>query len=475
MLFGGRTMRFIGRQSELASLEKINNTPGFQMTVIYGRRRVGKSTLIRQFLEGKRAVYFTASKTGIHHNLSRWGAEIVNALSPELSGISFSSIEALFSYIGKQCEDQRTIIVIDELPYLCESDGGFLSLLQNEIDNNWSSGQMYLILCGSSISFMENEVLGSKSPIFGRRTSQLRVKAFDYKEAAEFVPSYSYEDKAVCYGVTGGIAKYLSLLDPAKTLDENLIDLFFSKDGYLYEEPTNLLSQEFRNITTYNDIIEAIASGANRVKEIADKAHLDETLVSHGLKNLIETDIVTKNLAITDEPNNKKTIYSLKDGMFRFWYRFIPGAMAMIEIGRGEQYYYHFVKPQISQYMGNIFEDMCRYFALIKGADGTYNCYISSVGKWWGSHPEKHEQTDIDVVCLDTVSKKCLLGECKYTNDKFDKTIFEELTERDGLIDKKYTTAGYLLFSKSGFTDWVLNKAKDDRIYAYTLSDLYDK
>ncbi len=233
--------KFIGRKSELRSLEKLYNTVGFQMTVIYGRRRVGKSTLIKEFIKNHKSVYYVATKTGFKRNIETWGQTLINELTPELSGSTFDQIEKLLDYIGNQAKKERIIIVIDEFPYLAESDKSFLSILQNQIDHQWNNTELFLILCGSSISFMEDEVLSEKSPLFGRRTSQLKLEAFNYKEAAQFIPDYNNEEKAICYGITGGIAKYLSFLDDKKSLDENIIDLFFTKSGYLYEEPNNLL------------------------------------------------------------------------------------------------------------------------------------------------------------------------------------------------------------------------------------------
>ncbi len=465
---------FIGRKSELMALQKAYNTPGFQMTVIYGRRRVGKSTLIKQFIKDKQAVYFTATKAGIASNVDRWGKEVISVLAPEMEGMSFTDMGTLLSFLGRKCKKNRVVVVIDEIPYLTEADNSFLSLLQNYIDNEWLNGQMYLIVCGSSISFMEDEVLSSKSPLFGRRTSQIRLKAFSYIEAAEFVPQYSCEDKAICYGITGGIAKYLSLINPHKSLDENIIELFFSKNGYLYEETTNLLTQEFRNINTYNDIIEAIAFGANKVNEISDKAHVDPSVVSHAIKNLLVTEIVEKITAITDENNNKKVQYSIKDGMFRFWYRYVPKALAMIELDKGSEYYYKVVKPNIPEYMGSVFEDMCRYYTLLKGSEEEFGCFITETGKWWGSNPKKREQTDIDVVGIDRTAKKCVLGECKFKNEVIDKGIFEDLQSRNGLIDHSFTTVAFLLFSKAGFSDWITQNAESQMIKYYTLEDIYD-
>ena len=465
--------RFIGRKAELRELEKIYHTSGFQMMVIYGRRRIGKSTLIKEFIKDKRAVYYTATKAGINKNIELWGKQALETFAPEMSTLSFQNIDGLFSFLGKHSEAERSVVVIDELPYLAEADKSILSILQNYIDNQWMYGQMFLILCGSSISFMENEVLSEKSPIFGRRTSQIKLEAFDYLESAEFVPAYSHEDKAICFGITGGTAKYLSMLDDTKSLDENIVQLFFMKTGYLYEEPNNLLTQEFRNVSTYNDIISAIASGANKVIEISDKAHIEQSVVVHALQNLIATGIVLKESAVTDESNKKKIQYILRDNMFRFWYKFVPDGMGAIELDRGDIFYQNVVKPKLSEFMGGVFEDMCKHYTLISGVDGKLNCFVTTVGKWWGTHPKKRETTDIDVVGLDKTSKKAVLGECKYRNIPIDKNVYEDLQEKNGLIAKEYTVVQYILFSKSGFTEWVAEHCERDGVKLVELGDMY--
>lgn len=464
---------FIGRKSELQTLENMYFTSGFQMCVVYGRRRVGKSTLIKEFIKDKKAVYYTATKAGISKNIELWGKQALEALAPDMKQLSFQSIDDLLLFLGQHSENERIVIVIDELPYLAETDKSVLSVLQNYIDNRWMNGQMFLIICGSSISFMENEVLSEKSPIFGRRTSQIRLEPFNYLEAAEFIPEYSCVEKAICFGVTGGIAKYLSMIDGSKSLDENIIQLFFTKTGYLYEETNNLLTQEFRNVGTYNDIISAIATGSNKVNEISDKAHLEQSVVVHALQNLIATGIVIKEKSITDESNKKKVQYTLKDNMFKFWYKFVPEGMGAIELDRGEIYYMKVVKPKLSEFMGSVFEDMCKYYTLLSGIEGKLNCFVTSVGKWWGTNPDKRESTDIDVVGLDKMSRKAVLGECKFRNEPIDKKVYEGLLEKNGLISKEYTVVQYMLFSKSGFTDWVVEHAERDSVKMVGLDEMY--
>ena len=466
--------KFIGRQRELTDLDHLYHKDGFQMAVVYGRRRVGKSTLLQKFVEGKKAIFYTAIRSSAQKNLELMGKRILEVLAPALSQLSFQSYEELFSFLTQQCQEQRIVFVIDELPYLAEQNPSILSVLQKYIDTEWLSGQMYLILCGSSISFMENEVLSEKSPLFGRRTMQLHLTPFSYREAAEFVPDYTPEEKAICYGVTGGVAKYLSLFAADQSLDENLMDLFFNKSGYMYEEPENLLTQEFRHIATYSSIIEAVASGRTKLSAIADLTHLEPSTISHAARNLIATGILKREQAITDERNKKKTRYVLADHMFRFWYRFLPNAIDAIALGHGAIYYEKVVKPRLPDYMSDVFEDMCREYTLSLGLNGQLPCFVTRVGKWWGTNPTKKEETDIDVVGLDTVKKLAVLGECKFKNEILDKKVFEQLQARNGLIDHQYRVVQYLLFSKSGFSDWILEHQKSESMQAITLAQMYE-
>lgn len=471
---------FIGRERELASLKDFYDKDGIGMTVIYGRRRIGKSTLIAEFIKDKKAIFYTATKVGKNRNLELFSRQVMNLFMPGVEDISFNSTEAVFDFIDKNLGDDKLILVIDELPYWAEKDDALLSILQKYIDTVWNHKNLKIILCGSALSFMEKKVLSEKSPLFGRRDSQIKLEVFDYLDAAKFVPGYSNEDKAICYGITGGVAKYLSMIDPTKSLDENIIRLFFKKDGYLYDETRNLLIQEFSDITIVNNIVEQIASGNNTLNTIAGKVGEKEPTILYSIDKLINVGLVEKKKCITEEKNKKKTQYILKDYMFKFWYEFIPKATSVIEMGQGEIYYQKVVKPVLHSFMGVVFEEMCRYYTLKNGIMGEYGCFITSVGTWWGVENItdkdgniRTQSADIDVVALSEVDKKALVGECKFKNEKIDKTIYETLIRRGKLLPAKYKVSKYLLFSLSGYTDW-FESLSDEDVLLLTLDSLYE-
>ena len=505
---------FIGRERELASLKEFYEKDRIGMIVIYGRRRIGKSTLITEFVKDKKTIFYTATKVGKHRNLELFSRQVLDVLMPGVENISFNTTEAVFDFIDKNIGDEKLVLVIDELPYWAEKDDALLSILQKYIDTVWNNKKLKIILCGSSLSFMEQKVLSEKSPLFGRRDSQMKLEAFNYLDSAKFVSDYSNEDKAICYGnqktiemlqvdegehpvsiqlfggevesmvqaakITGGVAKYLSMIDPAKSMDENIIRLFFQTDGYLYDETRNLLTQEFADVSVVNNIVEQIASGGNTLNTIAGKIGEKEQTVLYSLDKLISVGLIEKKKCITDEKNKKKTQYVLKDYMFKFWYEFIPKATSVIEMGQGEIYYKKAVKPVLHSFMGSVFEEMCRYYTLMKGIMGEYGCFITSVGTWWGAENVRDkngeirsQSADIDVVALSETDKKAVVGECKFKNEKIDKGIYETLIRRGKLINAKYEVTKYIFFSLSGYTDWFAELADED-VLLLTLDSLYE-
>lgn len=471
---------FVGRERELKALKDVYEKNGFGMTIIYGRRRVGKSTLINEFIKGKKAIFYTATKVGSERNLELFSKQVLDVIDPTMSTATFSSVESVLDVItNKVSDNEKIILVIDDLPYWAQKDEALLSILQKYIDTQWLDKNIMLILCGSALSFMEKKVLGEKSPIFGRRDSQIKIEAFNYKDSALFVPDYSAQEKAICYGVTGGVAKYLALFNPKKSLDENIIKLFFNTDGYLFDETRNLLIQEFTDVTLVNNIIEQVASGENTLNNIASKVHERDTTVLYSLEKLIAVGLIEKKNCITEEKNKKKKQYVLKDHMFKFWYKFIPNAVSVIEMGQGEVYYNKVVKPQLHSFMGSIFEEMCRYYTLEQGIKGVYGSFMTQTGTWWGVEQIDNEEgkqytqsADIDVVGISSIDKTAVVGECKFKNEKIDKEIYETLIRRSKLISGDYHVTKFLLFSLSGFTKWFDN-VDTQNLIKLTVEDLY--
>lgn len=298
------------------------------------------------------------------------------------------------------------------------------------------------------MSFMEEQVLGYKSPLYGRRTAQFKIHPFTFFEARQMLAAFTSEEQAVLYGVTGGIPEYLSRINPRISLDKNLIELFFDESGRLFEEPVNLLKQELREPATYHSIISAIAGGASRLNEIAGKTGLETSGCSNQITSLIALGIIRKETPVTEPATSRKTIYRLEDSMFLFWYRFVRPNISGITRGIGETIYYQMVTPNISDFMGHIFEDICIQYLYHPQIYATLPFLPGSIGKWWGNNPVAKRLEEIDIMAVQ--DDQALLGECKWRNADINMEILRQLLERGNLFH--YAKQYYMLFSKTGFT-----------------------
>lgn len=441
---------FVGRKQELSELERRFNQKGFQFPVIYGRRRVGKTRLIQEFISNKKSLYFMATRQNSKEQLKSFTQTIKEQFSDEKTKYleSFDSWESLFSYIGEISKNERIIFVIDEYPYLAECEKSIQTLIQKYIDNYWKDSELFLILCGSSMSFMEEQVLEYGSPLYGRRTAQLKIHPLPYYESIEFFPNWSLEEKMFAYGVCGGIPLYLEYFSKYESFKEAVLGEFLSLSGHLSEEPLNLMSQELREPALYNSILSVIAKGATKQNEIASSTGNESNRITPYLKNLLSLEIIEKVFPV--EQNQKKVIYRIKDNLFKFYFRFIQQCSSFVAMGMSEKAYNVKIEPLLNDYFGHIFEDVCLQFLKKQIADGKIETFYTEYGSWWGNNPQKKREEEIDLVLSN--DEEILVGECKWKNEKISLDVLELLKERGELI-RKNRKIKYALFSKSGFED----------------------
>lgn len=461
---------FIGRENELADLNDMYNQNKFQLFVLYGRRRVGKTTLINEFCKNKDAIFYSAEQSNNKLNLEKFSGQVFqfygeNTLEP------FSSWANALTYINDRQKDKRLIIVFDEFPYLVKKNKALLSELQHLIDHKLQYGNLFIILCGSYMGFMEKEVLSSKSPLFGRRTGQLHMKSFDYHTSLRLLDGFSDEEKLMLYGAFGGTALYLQQIQSEKSFEENIKYAFLRTTAYLYEEPLLLLRQEVQEPGIYSAIIEAIAGGATRSNEISTKIDEEPAKCLKYIKILCELGILYKEVPFGEKPTSRKTIYSISDFMFRFWYRYVFTNRSLIETGAQDAILKKRIQPTYNDYMGLVFEKICSDYLMLQNIRGNLPILFTKIGRWWGSDFESHSQVEIDIVANE--GKDYLICECKWRNEKLDLSVLKGLKEKADAFMKKRNNTWYVLFSKAGFTDAVTNEAKnDDHIILVDLHDI---
>lgn len=461
---------FYCREKELSDMNKRYAKNNFECIVIYGRRRVGKTALINEFCKNKPTVFFSALNASAQENLEALSKAIYE--KDNLGTVSapiYPSFDAAFAEITRMAEKTRLVFVIDEYPYLAKANKSISSRLQHIIDHIWKDSKLFLILCGSSMSFMEYQVLGYESPLYGRRTGQFKIQALNYKEMTVFNPLLTNEEQALIYGITGGIPHYINKLNAEDDVDTALKENLFNTSSYLFEEPENLLKQELREPAIYNSVITAIASGASRANEIATKVGIESAICAKYLKVLLELGIIKKETPITEKPG-KKTIYMVGDNFFRFWYRFVPQNISAISAGRIDKIYNSVIKHYFSDYMGFVFEQMCREYLFLYAEN--LPVILSDIGQWWGTDSTAKKEVQIDIVGTPADGNEYIIGSCKYRNEPVGVDELE-LLKRYAAVFGKGEKYHYFIFSKGGFTKGLQEFNAKGEVKLVTLKDMY--
>ncbi len=456
---------FRGRISELSILQNKFDTEEFQMIVLYGRRRIGKTELMNEFMGRQKckAVSFTASEQSEKELLSIMTETVLASLTPELVGIvNFPDFEKLFEFIGNKAVNERIIFFIDEYPYLARQCPYIHSVLQRVIDTSWKKTKLFFVLCGSLVAFMKDEVLAESAPLHGRTTMEFRLQPFDYLDTANFVPEYTPEEKAIVYGLTNGVAKYIEQFDISQSLKQNIIEEYFRFGGYFTEEQIKtIITNERQNPALYNSIVSAIATGHTKNGEIAAYVGMDD--ITYPLKVLQKAEIIERKIA-------GGPYYMLNDSMLVFWFRYVNRAVSLINAGKGEKYYYDCVDNHIHEFMGSVFEKMCKEYLFKNAGDGIYPIVteIDNYQKTVIDEEGKQKQVEIDILGKNGKDIR-IIGECKFRNEKVDKETFMEFMEKVRAIKAKKPLVCF--FSLSGYTEYVKENAGD--VLLVTIEDMY--
>lgn len=414
---------------------------------------MGKTALISEFTKDKDTIFFTGVETNAKQNLDNFSRCIMEYNTGFASGASFNSFQMAFEHVFELAKTKRIVLVIDEYPYVARSSKSLASTLQLLIDKNKDTSKLFLILCGSSMSYMEDHVLAYKAPLYGRRTAQFKIKPFEFLEACCYFNNFSDVDKALAYGVVGGTPQYLMQLDDTLSIEENIKNTHLNPSSSIFEEPNNLLKQEVREPAIYNAVITAIATGSSKMNEISNKIDEDTSVCATYIKNLITLGIVKKESPY-GEKSTRKTIYSIEDNMFRFWYRFVPENTSVISRGATDLAYSR-IAPELSSYMSSVFEDICKQYLWKLLLEGKCAVNFTDLGRWWGANPKTKSQEEIDIMSVD--KDTALFAECKWTNEKVDLGVLETLVERSTLFN--YKKKHFYLFAKTGFTKGCIDRA----------------
>ena len=464
---------FIGRKAELEFLESKYSSKDGQLIVLYGRRRIGKTETLREFCKDKSHVFYSCRECADHQQLESFSERVLREDIPAAKYLkSFSDWETALSSITEFNTTQKKLLVIDEFPYMCKANKSIPSILQNLWDEKLKDENVMIILCGSSMSFIEKDLLAEKNPLYGRATGIYKMKEMSFGDAAKFFPNYLAIDKIIAYSVLGGIPHYLKQFDINLTVEENIKRNILTKGCVLYSEVEFLLRQELRETTVYNTIIEAIALGNTKLNDIYTKTQIEKVKLSVYLKNLIELEVIEREFSVSDsvkeQANSTKGLYKLTDNFFRFWYSFVFPNYSELESGDVDGVYRYIVVPALNEYASFIFEDVCRqYISLLNRIEKLPFRYYK-MGRWWGKittgdsqGKKKSVETEIDIMAVDRHSANYLLCECKFKDTPFEKSEYITFDEKSKAFEKHAKCWKYL-FSRLGFTSAVIEIAAMD-------------
>lgn len=458
-------MRFIGRKEELKKLDKAIHADEMNITLIYGRRRVGKSELVSQALlkGGVKSLYYECKQVAQESNVE--GLSSILSETMDLPKLGFSDIESLLDYIFELSSKEKLVLVLDEYPYLRESVKGMDSILQSVIDKHRKTAKITLIILGSYVEVMRS-LLEHANPLYGRVDLTINLKQMDYYESSLFYPNYTAEDKVRIYSVFGGIPYYNRLIDDSKSVKENIIELIASPGARLENEVSMYLNAELSKIVNANEVFETLARGFSKYSDILSQSHVSSgpTLVDV-IDKLIRMEVVTKTAPINDSGNKKKTAYSICDNLSLFYFRYIFKYSSQMNIMDSEVFYRKYIEKDFEEYyVPHLFEDICRQYLIRENKVGKMDPVIEKIGKYYYDDPQKRTNGEFNIVTED--ERGYVFYEVKFRKKQIsDEMINEEIEQvrATGLECYKY-----VFFSRSGF-----NCEKRDNVRLIELDELY--
>jgi len=448
--------KFVGREDVLEWLEGLYREKA-SLAVIYGRRRVGKTELVKRFASGKPHVYFLATEKPDLQNMKDLQGQMALFLEEEVfNKIEFGSWEDLFVEFMKKARG-KIIIILDEFPYLIGKNKAIPSIFQKIWDLNLSKKEVCLILLGSSIGMMETHVLNYRSPLYGRRSGQWELKPLPFKNIKEFYPEHRFEDRLKFFGFTGGIAGYLKQINFSKSPEWNIANLVFKKGSYLYEEAETLLRQELREPSSYFQILQAISEGCTKYGEICNRTGFKTSKASQYIKNLINLRIVKKSFPVTQKKTSRYAIYRLSDNYYKFWFAFVYPNRSLIEDGK-QAILLNVIQDKMKKHESFVFEEVCAEF-LWKA----YPVQFTNLGGWW------EKDKEIDLVGINEKTKDILFVECKWSENVDADKILIGLKEKAGSVDwNKSARKEYFCVIAKSF----IKKPKTDNCFFFDLGDM---
>jgi AAA+ ATPase superfamily predicted ATPase len=475
-------MKFIGRKRELLALEHFYNTSEAGLMILFGRRRVGKTSLLTHFMESRQlsgGFYWMATTHNTAYQLRDFSQALFRYdprfTSPPSADFTFSNWEAAFNHLVEVVAQFPTpqFVVIDEFTYLVRNDPALTSLLQKLWDHRFSKiANLRLVLTGSLVGMMEREVISYQAPLYGRATSLLRLRPLPYAAIIDLFPERQPDERVAIYAATGGVPAYLNLFTRTKSFVSALRNECLIPGSVMLGDPAVMMHEQLKEPQTFESILSVIASGFHKWGEIAKMAGVTETSLSHYLRILEELELIERRDPLFAKPEGRRGQYYLRDHFLQFYYRFLVPHLSKIDRG-----YLDVAIDQIYQdlrsFIGiSVFEELCREWTLSAGVAGQLDFEPEVVGSYWRQY--RGQGVQLDVVAANQRQKKLLIGEAKWGKEAVSRSILTDLIRRSQRMPQvaEGWQVQYALFSREGFTDATVETARELGVRLITLEDM---
>ena len=461
---------FIGRETELAYLETLYASGRAELFILYGRRRVGKTELLRAFCAGKAHIFFIATLSSDHDQLAAFSQDVYRLIHAEVpEGFSYPSWEGALRALAEL--PGRPVVVLDEFTYLIGGNKAIPSILQKVWDEQLRNTSVFMILCGSYIGMMETDVIGYRAPLYGRRTGSTLLQPLELPTVPLFFPHYSSVQQIEAWAILGGMPYYLSAFSDQMDIFTNIRKHILDVQGLLYQEPRLLLLEELREPRNYFSILRAIAQGSTRLNEIAQKAGVgDSPITARYLDILQQMRLIYRSVPATESQpeKSKKGIYRISDFFLRFWFRYVHPYQNSLDLGMADGILAQRVRPTFEQFVSYAFEEAARLYVTRLARKGQLSFLPERIGSWWD------QKSEIDILAISASERALLVGECKWSASHVGTDILQDLKQKVQTLQlvKSWDSITYFLFAKSGFTPALQEQvSKVDDVYLISAED----
>lgn len=460
---------FVGRSYEIDQLNKLYNRPGFQLAVLYGRRKVGKTSLVKEFCKNKPTLFYIPEEHDDNLAFNSFRNSIFKHFKLSGDKVEINTWEDAFRMICKESNGNRMLLVLDAFPSLTNENPSISSIINKVIETQMKATEIFLIIIGSFNGLTERHVINSKSGLFAFRSAQFKLEPLSFFESTQFFPNIPIYDKVKFYSTLGGMPHYLAQFDYNRSYDENVIELLLNKSSYLFGEPESYLKSKLESLSTADKVLSLLSKGDYNLERFNETNFFMGKDLIFVIKKLKELGVIKRHKSIGVSEKRPWSYYRLEDHFFRYWYRFLYKNRNLVEMGMQQYLYQNKIAGDINSHIGYVFEDICTQFLKKLNSSFQLPFVFESIGSWIGYNLSLKKPSQLDIVA--SSENNVLVGECKWTGSPINMNIIQSLIKKSHTL--RYDNKYYCFFSKSGYNDEAKEYSlQNENIYLFSLKDI---